>query len=179
MKRYFITFISLCLFSCIACGTISAGDGKVLYNGTVLAGGASVFSKQGQGSLVSIETCHGIEIGKRGFCGIGTGASYSIATNEVLIPVFMTGAISLSDRPVKPIVGTRIGALLNTERNSNMISLIPFVGIEYSKLVLSFGYEFLGAVDKDWGNVGMGSYGRIRTYTNSNGLRLTIGVKFR
>ena len=91
----------------------------------------------------------------------------------------MTGAISLSDRPVKPIVGTRIGALFNTARNSNMISLVPFIGITYSKLVLSFGYEFLGAVDKDWGNVGMGTYGQIRTYSNSNGLRLTIGVKFR
>ena len=134
-----------------------------------------VFSKYGKGLVGLLETCHGISWDEHLFTGLGAGVSYSFYTEDIVIPVFMEGRYTLTERKKwMPFFSLRLGGLFCTERSSNAFTVNPSVGVTLKRFSFSTGYLFYTGMDKDYLPAGNGTYAWVKTPVTSHGITLRI-----
>jgi hypothetical protein len=146
MKRIVLLLAGLALTTSLC----NAQHPSVRYSGDVGLYGCGVSGDYGKGSCISVETVHGVDIGKMTFVGIGSGINYSVSSDEFFVPAFIEGRVNLSrGKGLTPYISTKIGGLFCTSRSSNIATLNPSIGVKYSRLSISLGYMYMYFVDKD------------------------------
>ena len=161
MKNFLIV-LSIVLMNVCVCSAQQKTDGGVRYNGNFGVNASAHYNDFSSGSLVSFETCHGVEFSKIAFCGVGTGVAYSLARDEFYIPVILEGDVILYNHwTVKPLASVKVKWLTGTSGTSTMTEFNPSIGVRFSKMTLSLGYSFAAAVDEitdSYGKVVNASY---------------------